>query len=130
MRRHIPNIGPTNSAVTVVLFIKAETAPVTDITYNINRFGFTLDRVASLLPTLSSTPVSRKAPLMTNIEARITIKSLLNPANASAGVSILASIRIISRISVTISTDNFSVAKTMIAINSNPKTKAISIGNI
>jgi hypothetical protein len=114
----------------VVLFIKAEIVPVTDITYSISKVGLILDKLESLLPTLSSTPVSRRAPLITNIEARITIKSLLNPAKASAGVSILVSIRIISRIRVTISTDNFSVAKSTIATNSNPKTKAISIGNV
>src|SRR5690606_16042939 len=123
---HIPITGPITNAVTVVLFIKAESAPVTSIVYPTKRvLLFTTFIICE--PTLSNKPVSESAPEMIKMDAKMIMKSLLKPSNASVGVIIPVSAKITSIPIVTISTENFSVAKRMMTTTSSPITKAISI---
>jgi hypothetical protein len=80
--RESPMTGPTNTAVTVVLFMKAEMPPTTAIMKPISRLGCVPKVCASMPPIMSSTPVSRKAAPMTKIAASRMITRSPKPAKA------------------------------------------------
>ena len=68
--RHMAITGPVTNAVTVVLFINAESAPVINIVYPTKSvLLFTV--LIIFEPTLSNNPVSESAPEMTKIEAKM-----------------------------------------------------------
>ena len=115
--------GPKNMAVTVVLFMKAETPPTADIRTKLSRVGCPPNLLESQLPSASKIPVSRMAAPITKMDPSITITSLLNPEKASFTFRIPESTRTHSRPRVTMSTDTFSVAKTTTATSSRPMTR-------
>ena len=80
-----PMTGGTNMAVTVVLFMKAETKLTTLIIARSKRLLLPLAILCRRIPMASITPVRCSAPLMTKIDASITMMSLLKPAKASSG---------------------------------------------
>ncbi len=80
--RHIPITGPVTNAVTVVLFINAESTPVINMVYPTKSVLLFIVFII-FDPTLSNSPVSESAPEMIKMEAKMMIKSLLNPSKAS-----------------------------------------------
>jgi len=73
----------------------------------------------------STTPVFWSAPLRTNMEARITIISLLKPAKDPDGVRIPDIASTISSSIVMMSTEETSIANRISATINNPRTTAI-----
>src|SRR5688572_25977185 len=123
---HILTTGATYIAVTVVLFMKAEVKLTVDMMYVGNHRIRLLGILMKLSPIISKTPAFCMAAPTTKIDASMIIKSLPNPLNASAGVRIPSEVNTMRRAMVIKSTENLSVAKSMIAINNKLKTNAIS----
>ena len=103
-------IGPTNIAVTVVLFMNADSKPTPPIITAVSRVGSEPNTRAIPCATASSTPLSRSAVPITKIAASITTIPLLKPINASSTVKIPVKISVHSSSNVTTSTETFSVA--------------------
>ncbi len=113
--RPSPATSGVKSAVTVVLFMKAEVPPTMPIIAARKLREFTCATRRSCPPIQSSTPASFNATLRTKIEPRMMMMSLLNPANASCGVRIPGTISPTSRSSVIMSTVSFSRLKSTMA---------------
>ena len=109
-------------AVTVVLFMKAESRPTPPINTPVSRMGLAPNNRAMPCPTASSTPLSRSAAPITKIDASITTMPLLKPMKASSTLRMPVIISTHSSSSVTTSTDTFSVAKRTTTATSSDRT--------
>jgi hypothetical protein len=114
--------------VTEVLFINADTLAAAPMSTRRRLFRPVRANFVRRSPIASTEPVSCSAPLITKIDPRMMMMALLNPANASAGVSTPLTTSATSNRSVMTSTASFSVAKRMIATTSKPRTSAICMG--
>jgi hypothetical protein len=113
-------------ATTVVLFIAAETALLTNMITPLRRRSPRPPSLRIQLATTSNTPVCCNAPPSTKIEPRITRASLPNPAKASTGVRIPVAMRTETRRRVTTSTETASDTNKTIAIARRIKQTTIS----
>ncbi len=120
-----PMTGPTNIAVTTVLFMNAESPLMTDVSTSTRRFSLPVATFSSRDPSASSTPVSCNAPLRTKIDASMMMMSLLKPANASRADNTPVPIRTSSRINVLKSTGTFSRENSSTATSNRARTTAI-----
>jgi hypothetical protein len=123
----IPITGGTSIAATVVLFINADTLPALPMRISSRVFGPHSPSLTNRSPTAFSKPVSCKAPLITKIEPRMMMMSLLKPSNASAGVSTPLPTSTTSSSRVMTSTGSLSVANSATARTSRLRTMAICI---
>lgn len=121
----IPITGGTSIAATVVLFINAEMLAALPIRRSRRRFEPAWLSLTNRSPMASSKPVSCNAPLITKIEPRMMMISLLKPSNASAVVSTLLPTNATSSSSVMMSAGSFSLANSTMASTSKPRTKAL-----
>ena len=109
-RRASPMTGPTNTAVMVVLFMKADRNATAPIKTADSRMGCPPSRRASTPHMASRTPDSRKAAPMMKMAASMMMTRSPKPAKARSTGRILVSTSRQSNDSATRSTEIFSVA--------------------
>ena len=129
IRRARPITGPRNTAVTVVLFIKAEMSPTTAMSTVCSSAGRLPSPRASSPPIASKMPVSRSAAPMMKMEASSTMTRSPKPAKAWSTRKMPHRTSTHSIPTVTKSTEIFSVAKAMSAMMSSEMTIQASMNS-
>ena len=77
--------GATNKAVTVVLFMNAESAPTTLMRMSRKRFELRPENWNKRCAMALTNPLRCNAPVIIKIDARIIMMSLLKPEKACSG---------------------------------------------